>query len=519
MSRTSCYWQGTQDEFFKLYDYSVDAVLRALPEARVGGPDSTGPANPKATEYLRGFLDHCAHQRNYVSQKIGSRLDFILFHPKGSPKWQDGHVVMGLARQLASIQQGFKIVRSFPEWRDTPIILGESDPEGCAACSARTNPQNGYRNGPLYAAYGAESLAATYALAAQEQVNIIGAVSWSFEFEDQPYFEGFRELATNGLDKPVLNAFRMFGLLGDEHVKVSNAHARPIDQIAAAGVQRQPDIHAIATRHGSEIGCAFNENGTSQGGVGDYDCDGWLDIVKTNYSDQTANLYHNNGDGTFYDAVFHADLGVNTKYLGWGVGLFDFDNDGWPDIFMSDGHVFSEVDTRRLHVTFKQRKILYRNLGQGRFIDVRSASGPALMQPHSSRGTAFGDFDNDGDIDVAIINMNEPPSLLRNDSRSKNNWLKIKCIGTKSNRSAIGARVRVVTAKHSQMNEVMSGSSLMSQNDLRLHFGLGQAKQADLIEVRWPLGLVESFKNIQANQLLILQEGQGILHQEKLGKR
>jgi len=274
---------------------------------------------------------------------------------------------------------------------------------------------------------------------------------------------------------------------------------------------------------GSEIGCAFNENGTSQGGmgvgVGDYDCDGWLDIVKTNYSDQTANLYHNNGDGTFYDAVFQAGLGVNTKYLGWGVGLFDFDNDGWPDIFMSNGHVFPEVDTRRLHVTFKQRKILYRNLGQGRFIDISSNSGPALMQSHSSRGTAFGDFDNDGDIDVAIINMNEPPSLLRNDCRSKNNWLKIKCIGTKSNRSAIGARVRIITGKHSQINEVMSGSSFMSQNDFRLHFGLGQAKQADLIEVRWPLGLVESFKNIQGNQLLILQEGQGILRQEKLGKR
>jgi xylan 1,4-beta-xylosidase len=247
------YWQGTQDEFFKLYDYSVDAVLRALPEARVGGPDSTGPANPKAAEFLRSFLDHCAHGRNYVSQKSGSRLDFILFHPKGSPKWQDGHVIMGLARQLASIQQGFKIVKSFPEWCDTPIILGESDPEGCAACSARTNPQNGYRNGSLYAAYVAESLAATYALAAQEQVHIMGAVSWSFEFEDQPYFEGFRELATNGIDKPVLNAFRMLGLLGDEHVKVSNAHALPIDLIVAAGVQRQPDIRAIATRHGHQV--------------------------------------------------------------------------------------------------------------------------------------------------------------------------------------------------------------------------------------------------------------------------
>src|SRR5205823_7205075 len=266
-----------------------------------------------------------------------------------------------------------------------------------------------------------------------------------------------------------------------------------------------------------------NENGTPQGGmgvaVGDYDCDGWLDIVKTNYSDQTANLYHNNGDGTFYDAVFQAGLGVNTKYLGWGVGLFDFDNDGWPDIFMSNGHVFPEVDTRKLHVSFKQRKTLYRNLGNGRFVDITSSGGQALTQPHPSRGMAFGDFDNDGDVDVAIINMNEPPSLLRNDSRSRNNWLKVKCIGTKSNRSAIGARVRVVTGRHSQMNEILSGSSYLSQNDFRLHFGLGHSKQADSVEVRWPLGLVESFKNIGPNQLLVVQEGHGIVRREKFGKR
>ena len=273
---------------------------------------------------------------------------------------------------------------------------------------------------------------------------------------------------------------------------------------------------------GREIGCALNENGTPQGGmgvaVGDYDCDGWLDIVKTNYSDQTANLYHNNGDGTFYDAVFQAGLGGNTKYLGWGVGLFDFDNDGWADIFMSNGHVFPEVDTKKLHLTFKQRKIVYKNLSKGRFMDVTSSAGPAVTEPRPSRGTAFGDFDNDGDVDVVVINMNEPPSLLRNDCKTKNNWLKVKCIGTKSNRSAIGARVRVVTGQHSQMNEVMSGSSYISQNDLRLHFGLGQAKQADLVEVRWPLGLVESFKSVDANQLLVFEEGHGVVRREKLGK-
>src|SRR5947207_3435719 len=221
------YWKGTPEEYFKLYDYSVDAVLRALPDARVGGPDSTGPGSPKAAEFLRNFLDHCAHQRNQVTGKTGSQLDFIAFHPKGSPAWQGDHVVMGMARQLASIEQGFKIVKSFPEWHDTPIILGESDPEGCAACSARTNPQNGYRNGALYAAYTAEAIKASYALAAREQVRLAGSVTWSFEFEAQPYFEGFRELASNGLDKPVLNTFRMFGLLGSERVKVSSTGALP----------------------------------------------------------------------------------------------------------------------------------------------------------------------------------------------------------------------------------------------------------------------------------------------------
>ncbi|HKW60997.1 MAG TPA: hypothetical protein VJN89_00505 [Candidatus Acidoferrum sp.] len=247
------YWKGTPEEFFKLYDLSVDAVLRALPEARIGGPDSTGASYSKAAEFLRQFLEHCAHQKNYATGKIGTRLDFVSFHPKGSPKWMGDHVQMGIARQLASIQAGFKIVSSFNEWHNTPIILGESDPEGCAACSARNNPQNSYRNGPLYATYEAEVLFHTLALARMEHANLLGSVTWAFEFEDQPYFEGFRELATNGLDKPVLNTFRMFGLLDHERVQITSSSALSTEQVVRDGVRARPEINAIAARGDHEM--------------------------------------------------------------------------------------------------------------------------------------------------------------------------------------------------------------------------------------------------------------------------
>ena len=242
------YWKGTRDEYFKLYDFTVEAALRALPQAQIGGPETTGPANPKAAEFLRAFLSHCAHGKNYSNGKVGSRLDFISFHPKGSPSWQGDHVRMGVGNQLRAIDEGFKVVASFPEWRHTPIILGESDPEGCAACSAQKNPQNLYRNGPLYGAYTVEVLNNIFALANRDHINFRGAVTWAFEFEDQPYFAGFRELATNGLDKPVLNAFRMLGLLGNVRLKVSSAGALPSGKVVEAGVREQPDINAIATR-------------------------------------------------------------------------------------------------------------------------------------------------------------------------------------------------------------------------------------------------------------------------------
>ena len=247
------YWKGTQEEFFKLYDVTVEATQRALPGAFIGGPDSTGPGNSKAADFLRAFLEHCAHGKNYASGARGSRLDFISFHPKGSPTWQHDHVQMGIQRQLAAIAEGFRIVASFPEWRTTPIILGESDPEGCAACSAKDHPQNSYRNGPLYGAYTVEVMDRVLELAQDQQVNFRGAATWAFEFEGQPYFAGFRELATNGIDKPVLNAFRMLGLLGGERMTVSSSAALPVDEVLRTGVRAQPDINAIAARKEREL--------------------------------------------------------------------------------------------------------------------------------------------------------------------------------------------------------------------------------------------------------------------------
>jgi xylan 1,4-beta-xylosidase len=251
------YWHGTPAEYFKLYDYSAEAVLRAVPFARIGGPESTGPTNDKAANFLRSFLEHCAHGANAVTGKTGAPLAFISFHPKGSPKWigdpATGHVQMGISNQLVAIDRGFKVVASFPAWRKTPIIMGEWDPEGCAACSAKGNPQNGYRNGPLYAAYTALAYKSTVELAQKDAVNLAGMVTWAFQFDDQPYFEGLRELATNGLDKPVLNSFRMLGLLGTTRLPVDSESASQTSEIESSGVRGQPDIDALAASNEREI--------------------------------------------------------------------------------------------------------------------------------------------------------------------------------------------------------------------------------------------------------------------------
>ncbi len=261
-------------------------------------------------------------------------------------------------------------------------------------------------------------------------------------------------------------------------------------------------------------GCAYNEDGHEQAGMGigvaDYDCDGWLDIFKTNFADDTVDLYHNNGDGTFSDVSFTAGVGIHNQYVAWGCGFIDYDNDGWADIVQVNGHVYPEVDKYNFGEAFKNPRLVYKNLGNGRFQDVSAQMGPGITERFSSRGAAFGDYDNDGGMDMLVLNMNDLPSLLHNEGGNRQNWIKIKLIGTHCNRTAIGARVRVVTGKHAQIDEVHSGTSVMSQNDLRLHFGLGQADSVDLIEVKWPTTQkVERFSHVKANQIITIREGSG----------
>jgi hypothetical protein len=274
-----------------------------------------------------------------------------------------------------------------------------------------------------------------------------------------------------------------------------------------------------------EAGCALSADGKPQAGMGvsaaDYDLDGNLDIVKTNFAGDTPSLYHNIGGGNFEDATFPAGLGKHTQFLGWGCGFFDMDNDGWPDILICNGHVYPEVEQLRTEAGYAQQKILYRNLRNGHFEDVSSEGGAGIMVPVASRGAAFGDFDNDGDIDVVVNTVNDYPQLLRCDLRLENNWLKIKTIGTKSNRSGIGARLRCVThppgetKPHQQIDEVRSGGSYISQNDLRVHFGIGKAEKVELLEIRWPSGALDTFKDVKPNQLIVVKEGQGIVRSAK----
>jgi hypothetical protein len=260
---------------------------------------------------------------------------------------------------------------------------------------------------------------------------------------------------------------------------------------------------------------AYNEDARPQAGMGlavaDYDADGWLDIFKTHFQDDTPVLFRAMGDGTFSDATGPAGLGGLSQYVSWGAAFTDYDNDGWKDLFYVTGHVYQDPRKDDVESLYSPRVVL-RNLGNGKFANVSAELGPGVSERLCSRGSAYGDYDNDGDVDVLVLNVNDPPSLLRNDGGNANNWILLKLIGTTCNRSAIGARVRVVTGGHAQIDEVHSGGSVMSQSDLRLHFGLGEAAVVDTIEVRWPTtGKIESFAGVKANQILTIREGSGIV--------
>jgi len=242
------YWHGSPEEYDKLYDYAAAAVKRALPRAKVGGPGSTGPASPKAAAFLRQFLEHCANGKNQVTGATGSPLDFITYHAKGRPSVVEGHVRMGISKNLDDVEYGFEIIGSFAKLHDLPIVLSESDPEGCAGCSARVYPQNAYRNGPLYPSYTAAVFSNILKLADKHKANIEGMLTWAFEFEDQPYFDGFRTLATNGIDKPVLNLFRMDGLMHGDRVAVESSTGMSVDAMIKNGVGAEPNIDAVATK-------------------------------------------------------------------------------------------------------------------------------------------------------------------------------------------------------------------------------------------------------------------------------
>ncbi len=276
------------------------------------------------------------------------------------------------------------------------------------------------------------------------------------------------------------------------------------------------------TEQGLERGLALNEDGQEQAGmgvgVGDFNVDGYVDILKTHFADDNPGLYQNNAKGYFRDVTMRSGLGVETRFVSWGAAIADLDNDGLPDLFYSTGTIFPEVERKLPQYAAKTPCVIFRNLGGGRFEEIMDGAGPAMSELHCSRGVALGDFDNDGDLDILVVNLNEPPSLLRNDLAGDDHWLKVLLVGTKSNRSAIGAQVVATYGDRKQAQAVLAQSSYLSVSDRRLHFGLGQASSADL-EIRWPNGQTEKVASVAADRLVVIEEGSGVVRSERFSAR
>jgi hypothetical protein len=339
---------------------------------------------------------------------------------------------------------------------------------------------------------------------------------------------------------PQLRSARLFhnngdGTFTDVSFKSSILNARPgygLTAIAAdldndgwpdiyVGNDSTPSLFFLNNRDGAfreeglERGVALNQDGAEQAGMGvgvaDYNLDAYLDILKTHFSDDTTILYHNDGEGNFSDETNASGLDVETRFTGWGPGIVDLDNDGLPDLFLVTGNVYPEVGSQVPEYPFRTPRVVYRNLGDGRFEQLIASAGPGVDATHSSRGCAFGDFDNDGDVDILIVNLNEPPSLLRNDVIGNGHWLKVFLIGSKANRSAIGSRVIVHYRGKQQAQEIMAQSSFLSVNDRRLHFGLGSVSAAD-VEIRWTSGATAVYKALPSGRLYRIHEREGIVN-------
>jgi enediyne biosynthesis protein E4 len=287
--------------------------------------------------------------------------------------------------------------------------------------------------------------------------------------------------------------------------------------------QKDGTFKDVAIQNGAALSAEAKPQAGMGVSIGDYNRDGNLDVVKTNFAGDTDSLYTNLGEGVFEDRTYPSGLGVNTRLLGWGVGFFDMDNDGWLDILMSNGHVYPEVDKSKADLKYAEHKYLYRNLRNGRFEEVTEQGGPGIVENASARGCAFGDYDNDGDLDIAVNCVNAIPQLLRCDSTLNRNWIKIKLVGVKSNRTGIGSRVIVTTKTIPtadkplvQMDELRSGGSYFSQNDMRMHFGLEQATKVDTVEIRWLSGQIDQLKDLEVNRVYVIQEGGKILKAEAL---